>query len=301
MAVAATLLRYAADPPGLIMADFYLSTRLPAVLMVLCLHAALLPKPSHAEPGQSDAVRTLFEARCAACHDSARGGTKGDFGHILDLSRLQLEKDVVVPGDPENSLLYELCAAGEMPPKPPVLTRSETARIHRWIMTMEDLPPSPPLVETEGSPIVVEPTALRLWHWAGRFHPVAVHFPVAMLIGAALAEALQVLRRRVVPHPASRFCLAVGAWSGILAALLGWAYADPWQHDLLLEGLHRWSGTAVAAVAAVAWWRCRRVDSDTPTRRVAQYRVVVALAAVAVGIVGLLGGALHYGFNHYAW
>jgi len=68
-----------------------------------------------------------------------------------------------------------------------------------------------------------------------------------------------------------------------------------------LEGLHRWSGTAVAAVAAVTWWGYRRVDSDTPARGVAQYRVALALAATAVGIVGLLGGALHYGVNHYAW
>lgn len=283
------------------MANFCLPTRPPVVLLALCLHATLAATPSRAESGRSDAVRTLFEARCAECHDSARGGTKGDFGHILDLSRLQLEKDVVVPGDPENSLLYELCAAGEMPLKPPALTRSETAMIHHWIMTMEDFALPPLIAETEAPPALVEPTALRLWHWVGRFHPVAVHFPVAMLIGAALAEAMQALRRRVVPHPASRFCLAVGAWSGILAALLGWAYADPWQHDLLLEGLHRWAGTAVAAVAAVAWWCCRRVGSDTSARGVVRYRVAVLLAAGVVGGVGLLGGALHYGVNHYAW
>ena len=46
--------------------------------------------------------------------------------------------------------------------------------------------------------------------WVGHFHPAMTVFPIAMLLGAALAELLLVLRRAAWLDGASRWCVIVG-------------------------------------------------------------------------------------------
>src|SRR3954470_9524332 len=95
-------------------------------LIALLVAAPLL---TAAPPNFDTEVAGLLVRRCAECHSGAdpKGG--------LDLTR---KADVlaadgpVVPGKPDASKLWELVAAGKMPPKNP-LPVAEKALLREWI------------------------------------------------------------------------------------------------------------------------------------------------------------------------
>src|SRR5688572_4499914 len=98
----------------------------------------------------------------------------------------------------------------------------------------------------------------------GRLHPLLVHFPIALLLAALVAE----LRRpratgpsEAGPSEAGGYCLALGTLGALLAALTGWLFAahdPPGMPGMLFW--HRWTGVATAAAALltlVSAWRWR--------------------------------------------
>jgi hypothetical protein len=67
-----------------------------------------------ADPG-GDVLR-VFAGRCAYCHSSQATEVKGGMDYILDLKRLAADREKVSPGDPDNSNLWKLVSARNMPP-----------------------------------------------------------------------------------------------------------------------------------------------------------------------------------------
>ncbi len=127
----------------------------------------------------------------------------------------------------------------------------------------------------------------------GRLHPVAAHFPIALLLVAALAELALMIRPTLGLPTTIRFLVASGAIGAVAAALLGW-FAAGWRLTDRSEtlGLHRWNGTAIAVISLIAWWFAIRGDS----RR--GLRVTLALLAAALLLQGYLGGEMVFGPNH---
>ena len=143
----------------------------------------------------------------------------------------------------------------------------------------------------------------ELLPWLGRFHPMLVHFPIALLLAAAVAEALAMLTGASGLAAAARFCLWGGALGALVAAPLGWANAAAvadsyvgFSVELLLY--HRWIGIGTAVSAGLALGasiRARRAGDPTWTRT---YRVLLFLSALLVSIAGHLGGSLIYGWEY---
>lgn len=139
------------------------------------------------------------------------------------------------------------------------------------------------------------PTALaRL----GRWHMVALHFPIVLLICAAAAELASAARRGLssAPTPAALWMLHAGAPAAILAAGLGWLLAAgktyPAETGVTLA-LHRWLGTVAAVAAVAAWAASRRGPAST-------YRVTLLAAAAVVAAASHFGGELVHGPG-YLW
>jgi uncharacterized membrane protein len=135
----------------------------------------------------------------------------------------------------------------------------------------------------------------------GKLHLLAVHFPIALLLAAALAEALTLVlsgggARSMVA--AARYCLWLAAISAIVATALGLANAATGGGaDMAIDlARHKWLGIAatVDAVATlVAGELARRHD-----RRGAwiwAYRVLLLAGAILVAITGHFGGRLAFG------
>ena len=145
---------------------------------------------------------------------------------------------------------------------------------------------------------------MKLVHFYGQFHPAVTHFPVALLLVAALAEALGWFRPRAAWNDIAAFNLHLGALSAVVVATMGWALAATMGTEPDLRATlswHRWlgTGTAVWAVAIVVLWWWQRL-AVIPARQIA-YRLALFGGALLVSVTGHLGGLLVYGLDYYTW
>jgi uncharacterized membrane protein len=129
--------------------------------------------------------------------------------------------------------------------------------------------------------------------FAGRLHPMIVHFPVGLLVCAALIELMMLARRRREVHVALPFCLGVGALFAWLAVGSGWLNAEyEGQNDGRVYW-HRWLGVATAALGTLAYIVAlaqRRFPGLRTT-----LRALVLLTGLAISIGGHQGGELTHG------
>lgn len=132
----------------------------------------------------------------------------------------------------------------------------------------------------------------------GRFHPLLVHFPVALILTAAAAEILYAVRKRQEFGTAALFLITAAAWMSMPAFIAGFAAAAgrAFEPDLQRAlSVHRIAGVVTPMLAVMA------AGMGQSTRRSGQvweqmtYRVFLALAAVAVIAAGWYGGKLVYG------
>ena len=136
--------------------------------------------------------------------------------------------------------------------------------------------------------------------WLGKFHPPLTHFPIALILAAALSELLFIRTARPLFDHATRFCVCLGAGGAVAAALLGWLFAGfQLVDDEWVMTAHRWSGTATALWAGYLLLVSERAAAGDGSR--SRFRLVLFGGAALVSISGFLGGSLLYGLDHHAW
>jgi uncharacterized membrane protein len=134
----------------------------------------------------------------------------------------------------------------------------------------------------------------------GPFHVVAVHFPIALLIAAAVAELWAFCHGFWLPAPAVHFCVRFGAAAALAAAALGWLHASNGHGASLPQtlALHRWIGSATAlwsvGTALLSHWDERRGV------RSPWFRACLLIGALLVAVVGHLGGILVHGEDFFS-
>ncbi len=144
----------------------------------------------------------------------------------------------------------------------------------------------------------------HLVEWTGKFHPMVIHFPIALAIAAAFAELLFLVGRSPWDDSTARFCTMFGALSAVVAAGLGWARASGGDFSSSVADtveLHRWLGTGTAA-----WLTAAAVTSDLAHRRNAprwlgRYRFLLFSGIVLIGVTGHLGAMVTHGPDYFAW
>ena len=129
----------------------------------------------------------------------------------------------------------------------------------------------------------------------GRLHPLLVHFPIGLILAAAVAELAATAFRRPDWRAIAVANLRAGAAMAALTAVAGWmlgssSFVEP------SVGLtwHRWIGAA-ATVSALAAAMLSICDPSRTRRRVVFYRAAVFGAAALVAVAGHLGAALVWG------
>ena len=141
----------------------------------------------------------------------------------------------------------------------------------------------------------------RLLVWLGKFHPAVVHFPIAFLIAAAVAELLSLRFSPAFFGNAARFSLWVGALGAAVAAVLGWLYGGfRLTDEETVLTVHRWNGTAIALLALAALWLGER-RVGLPRSWSDLYRAALVLTASLVVLNGYLGGLMVYGPEQHQW
>jgi uncharacterized membrane protein len=246
-------------------------------------------------------VRSVFSAKCAGCHGPNLAKPKGRFGYVLDLGRVARDPEKVVPSSPDESELWELVRLGEMPPEESPtgpLSNSEKEVIHDWIAAGA---PADPIVSAaanppETNPATSSPSAEKsIVRLLGPFHLVVLHFPIALVIAAAVTELWGAINGSRTLTPAVRFCVLLGAVSAVVTASLGWIHAANGHGagSPQLLRLHRWIGTAgatwaVGTVLVSEWDERRGVRSFW-------FRVWLFVGALLVAVEGHIGGMLVHG------
>ena len=134
----------------------------------------------------------------------------------------------------------------------------------------------------------------QILQFLGRFHPIAVHVPIALLLLAPLLELAARKPRFAYLLPAISFLLGVATLGAIFAALLGWSLARSGGYSGPLMTQHMWGGLVVTAAAWSCWML--RVHSATNLKRLYAATLIAALALVS--FTGYRGGQLSQGENH---
>jgi mono/diheme cytochrome c family protein/uncharacterized membrane protein len=130
----------------------------------------------------------------------------------------------------------------------------------------------------------------------GRFHVVIVHFPIALLLLAGMAELWRSIRRSKQASPLAIVCLVIGGLAAIVSSVLGWIHKG--FTGFAAEGgftlnLHQWLGIAAASAAVVALATLFIVRLRN--RPLWPYRLATITCAFLVAAAGHFGGTLTHG------
>ena len=131
----------------------------------------------------------------------------------------------------------------------------------------------------------------------GRLHPLLIHFPIALVIAAALAEGAAIVTADESWRTVAVGNVRAGAVFALLATVAGWrlALAPEMEVSPLLEW-HRWLGTLAAGAALTA-----ALATGGVRRRAAVgvqiYRIALFAAGTLVAVTGHFGGLLVWGAN----
>jgi uncharacterized membrane protein len=262
----------------------------------------------------------VFQAKCAACHGPQAVKPK-KFNYITDLKRLAANPKYVIPHDPDKSGLWQSIDEGDMPPddsKTGPVSDAQKLTVRNWI---EAGAPAPTVIATAsadprmvsaskatavGDPATVPlPFGKRFIRWLGRFHPLMVHFPVALLVAAALAELAWLKTRQDWLVGAVRFCVLFGAAGALVAGGLGWINASYHTHSTLLT-THTWLGTLAALWAvptALLSERGFRKAGPVPLRGIwtprLPFQFLLFAGVLLISVAAHMGGELVYGVDYF--
>lgn len=228
-------------------------------------------------------VEPVFVEHCNECH--ANGRRKGglSMASLEDLLEGANEGGVLVPGDVVKSTLVTAIrweahdAELNMPPDKK-LPEQAIADLTRWVGMGAPWPVGP------ASASAPAPVARSLPPLAGRLHPLVVHFPIACLLLAVLAEALFAFRGERW-RPATALLVLIGLAGAIAAVISGSLLAQEETAAIERHELLGWVTCVSAAVCAVLLRPANRWP----------LRIALLLTALLAGLTGHLGGELVYG------
>ena len=127
----------------------------------------------------------------------------------------------------------------------------------------------------------------------GRFHPLVVHFPIALFLLVPILEIIGRSARFAYLRLSVSFVLGLATLGGIIAATLGWCLARSGGYSGRLITQHMWGGVVLSIVCCACWvMRTRLRELGMP------YAVMLALGVGLVTWTGYRGAQLSLGTNH---
>jgi uncharacterized membrane protein len=131
----------------------------------------------------------------------------------------------------------------------------------------------------------------------GRLHPLLMHFPIALVIAAALAEGAAIVTADESWRTVAVGNVRAGAVFALVATVAGWrlALAPEMEVSPLLEW-HGWLGTVAAGAALAAALATGGVRRRSAVG-VQICRIALFAAGTLVAVTGHFGGLLVWGAN----
>jgi uncharacterized membrane protein len=131
-------------------------------------------------------------------------------------------------------------------------------------------------------------------YFLGRFHVLALHLPIGILLLAVFLEFLVRKPRFRVLEPSMSIVWLAGAIAAVVTVTLGYMHAAEGGFDGPGVNLHRWSGVLLAAFAFVVWaWR-----AESPGTYARAWPIAVVGTTALLFVTGHYGGNLTHGSTY---
>ena len=137
-----------------------------------------------------------------------------------------------------------------------------------------------------------------LWNFLGHLHPLAVHFPVGLLLFTAVVELFTLKNFHSRLRPGITAMLWAGAASAIIAAVLGLFQARTGDYDENAISMHQWTGIGTAILGVFSLFVLKRAQKNTSAVLRKTYRTTIFSTAIAVSVAGHFGASLTHGSDY---
>ncbi|WP_057937342.1 DUF1549 domain-containing protein [Algoriphagus resistens] len=134
-----------------------------------------------------------------------------------------------------------------------------------------------------------------LWEFLGRLHPLIVHFPIALIVVAAVMELFTFGKFESKTRPGIIILAAIGALSAILAAPMGWLLATNEGTSGEVLDLHKWVGLGTAVFSVFILLFLPKARGKATPSQIKVYRSILFITAIGVSVTGHFGGSLTHG------
>lgn len=131
------------------------------------------------------------------------------------------------------------------------------------------------------------------FQFIGRFHPLLVHFPIALFLLIPILEIVGRSPRFAYLRLSVDFVLGLATLAACAAAILGWCLARSGGYSGRLITQHMWGGIALSILC----WLCWMLRSQLREAHIT-YAVALALGVGVVAWTGYRGGQVSLGPNH---
>lgn len=148
--------------------------------------------------------------------------------------------------------------------------------------------------------VLLPPDGKERAEWAqfiGRFHPLVVHFPIALLLLVPILELAAFSHRSSYLRLSAGFVLGLATVSASLAAMLGWCLARSGGYSGSLLQQHMWGGILLAGVCWLSWMSREHI-SEARSGLALLYAIALATGVGLVAWTGYRGGQLSLGEEH---
>ena len=264
-------------------------------------------KTASSSPGTPD-VEELFRCQCVKCHgaDGTGNKTRDRLPEIPDFSDTRWQTRRA-----DAQLMASILdgKGDDMPPQRGKISDEQARDLVRYVRAFAPTKGQLGELDEEGPALAesaeiappkgVLPKSIR---WLGRFHPPSVHFPIALLTAAAVAEILGIATGKRAYDAIVRYCLWFGALTAAGAGTLGWFLGGLRLTDtswVLMT--HRWLGTSTVACSGLVLFLSEASRREDCQKTRICFRVTLFAIAGLVAVTGFFGGAVVYGLNYHAW
>ena len=134
-----------------------------------------------------------------------------------------------------------------------------------------------------------------LWKFLGRLHPMVVHFPLGLILFAAILELFTFGRFNSKLRPGIMICLVTGVITALISAAFGFLLATNEEYTGNTLDLHQWSGIASAALGSVVLLLLLRLRKNPRPATIKVYRSLLFITAFGITVTGHFGASLTHG------
>jgi uncharacterized membrane protein/mono/diheme cytochrome c family protein len=136
-----------------------------------------------------------------------------------------------------------------------------------------------------------------LWRFLGRLHPIAVHFPVGLLLFAAFMELFTLKKFSSSLRPGIQMLVIAGAISALFSAFLGYFLSTDGEFGEDLS-THQWLGISTAFLGIIVWQLQNRIEVKNQLSLIKTYRSTLFITAFGVIAAGHFGASLTHGDDY---